>query len=240
MPISILEVGRVFTVGAFFFMENKIWEDVVGWEGLYQVSNFGEIRSLDRKTGGPTKHGRVVKGKLRKPLIVRGYLSINLIDKKSGKSTRNGVHVFVAHAFIPNPENKPCVNHKDGNKQNNHVSNLEWCTHRENSIHAWSIGLNKPYSPTKEHRDKLRKSALIHKSLQKWQNENKDKMKQMALLASLLQAKKVNQLSKDGTFIKTWESAAEANRVMGVSASSISRCAKGKIKTSGGFKWEYA
>lgn len=79
----------------------------------------------------------------------RGYFSVNLY--KHGKRTTKGVHVLVAEAFIPNPDGKPEVNHKDGNNQklsinllNNHVSNLEWVTHKENCEHAWRTGLQRP------------------------------------------------------------------------------------------------
>lgn len=72
----------------------------------------------------------------------KGYLSVDLY--KDGKRVTRGVHRLVAEAFIPNPENKPEVNHKDGNKHNNSISNLEWVTKKENVRHAWDNGLVKP------------------------------------------------------------------------------------------------
>ena len=72
----------------------------------------------------------------------RGYFSVDLY--KHGERTTKGVHVLVAEAFIPNPDGKPEVNHKDGNKLNNHVGNLEWVTHKENCEHAWRTGLQRP------------------------------------------------------------------------------------------------
>ena len=219
----------------------EIWKDIVGWEGLYEVSNLGNIRSADRVIAGPNPCGRRIKGRLRKTLIARGYVSINLLDKKTGRSTRNSVHRFMAEAFIPNPENKPEVNHKNGIKHDNRLENLEWVTRSENSLHAWETGLVKKRFRTEEQKQKMKiASKDRHKNLLGWKNKNKDKMKEMALAASLSQVKKVNQLSKDGTFIKQWGSLTEASKGTNSPLSTISKCAKGKLETSGGFRWQYA
>lgn len=90
------------------------WRDVVGYEGLYQVSSFGNVKSLFRYK------------KILKPVIRNGYESVGLCkDKKAKYAT---VHRLVAEAFIPNPKNLPIVNHRDESKLNNYVKNLEWCT----------------------------------------------------------------------------------------------------------------
>lgn len=112
------------------------WRDIKGYEGYYQVSNKGRVRSLDRIVNAPEKFGgsRIVKGQiLALPLRV-GYPSIGLF--KNGKGEILYVHRIVAEAFIPNPENKPEVNHKDANRTNNNVENLEWVTHLENMQHS--------------------------------------------------------------------------------------------------------
>lgn len=221
--------------------EIEIWKDVVGWEGFYLVSNFGRIRSLDRIVkGGSNQNGRLIKGRIRKTIISKGYVSVNLLDKNNGKSTRNSVHVFVAKAFIPNPENKPCVNHIDGNKQNNNVYNLEWCTYTENARHAINTGLKKPHKLTDAQKQNIKQKAKLYTHLKEWQINNKNKMKEMALNASLSQCKKVNQLDMDGKFIKQWNSLADAARAINSKAVYVWRCAKGNQKSAKGFRWEYA
>lgn len=110
----------------------EIWKDVKGYEGIYQVSNLGRIKSLSRNT----KNQYAYKEKIIKQIKdKRGYLIVN-IKKRATK-----VHRIVAEAFIPNPNNLPQVNHIDGNKLNNNVDNLEWCTQKENIQHGWKIGL---------------------------------------------------------------------------------------------------
>ena len=110
----------------------EIWKDVVGYEGYYQVSNLGRVRSLDRvitdKRGVVKNHKGFVK-KLTPGN--HGYMTAEL--SRDGKHTRCLVHRLVAEAFIPNKENLPSINHKDENKHNNHVGNLEWCTHKYNN-----------------------------------------------------------------------------------------------------------
>lgn len=224
-------------------MENQeeIWKDILNWEGIYQVSNLGNIRSLDRNIPNYSLNGRLLKGRLRKPLIIKGkYISINLADKKTARFTRNSVHRFVAEAFIENPYNKPCVNHKDGNKHNNKAENLEWCTYEENNKHARETGLLKPVKMSEELKKRLSIINKGGKNLKEWQKNNKEKIIKNALAASLSQVKKVNQMDKNMVFIKQWSSIMEASRATNASASCIVKCAKGKLNTSGGYKWQYA
>ena len=120
----------------------EIWKDIKNYEGLYQVSSNGAVKSLPRKV--INKHGNVqtYPGKLLKPDVYvtphSHYLRVTL--SKQHRTLRQSVHRLVAEAFIPNPGNKPCVNHLDNDATNNTVGNLEWCTHSENMIHAQKQG----------------------------------------------------------------------------------------------------
>jgi len=117
------------------------WRDVVGYEGYYQVSNLGRIKGLERivicnKKGNTKK----LKEKMMSQSCTKDYLSINL--RMNGKVSFFTVHRLIAIAFIPNPENKPEVNHIKGNKYDNRIWMLEWSTKSENGKHAFQLGLS--------------------------------------------------------------------------------------------------
>jgi uncharacterized protein YerC len=121
----------------------ETWKDIEGYEGLYQVSNLGRIKSFDKTIMVKIKNQNIVtkKGKILKPNNNNnsGYNKVTL--SKEGTNKPFTIHRLVAKAFIDNPENKPFVNHKDGNKLNNCVSNLEWVSLKENTQHAFENGL---------------------------------------------------------------------------------------------------
>lgn len=120
----------------------EVWKEIEGYEGLYEVSNFGRIRSLDRVAITYSNGGtQVRKGRIRVGTVDKSTGYVKLLLCKNAVQVSYTLHRLVALAFIPNPENKPHVNHKDGNKANNHVDNLEWCTALENVQHAISTGL---------------------------------------------------------------------------------------------------
>ena len=112
----------------------EIWKDIKGYDGKYQISNYGRVKSLLRYK------------KILKPILqTKGYFYVSLCKPNKNFT----IHRLVAEEFIPNPENLPCVNHKDENKHNNHVDNLEWCTYEYNNNYGTC-------------RERIRKSLLNH------------------------------------------------------------------------------
>ena len=120
--------------------QNEEWKPISGFEGHYEVSNYGDIRSVDRTISRPKQGDFVKKGQLLTQYVTpKGYCRTQL---QVGDKCKNVmVHYIVAKAFIPNPKGKPTINHIDGCKTNNYVSNLEWATNSEQLIHAYDNGL---------------------------------------------------------------------------------------------------
>ena len=114
-------------------MEEEIWRDIENYEGFYQVSNQGRIKSLDRYVNSKNGSVQLKKGKILKPNIDNGgYLGVSLQFNSKVKFVR--IHRLVAITFIPNPNNLPIVLHKDDNPANNNVDNLKWGTHQDNKV----------------------------------------------------------------------------------------------------------
>jgi len=118
----------------------EVWKSVIGYEGIYEISSIGNLKSLNRKIKHRTKKGFAIKKELiLKSTNSNGYKLFIL--SKDGFSSSVSVHRLIAKAFIPNPKNKPQVNHINGIKTDNRVENLEWCTNSENVNHAINTGL---------------------------------------------------------------------------------------------------
>lgn len=200
------------------------WKAIKGFEGLYEVSDLGNIKSLNY-------NHTIGNVKLLKPVKNKGdYFQVTLYKDKIQFIKK--IHRLVAQAFIPNPENKPQVNHIDGNKQNNTVSNLEWTTSQENVIHSWENGLSVMTEETK------RKLSELHRGKHHTE-ESKKKMSE---------SRKGKRTGKDSPFAKKvicittgeiFDCIKDAERKYNVDSSSIVRCCKGTQKSSKGFKWEY-
>ena len=121
----------------------EIWKSIEGFEGYYEVSSYGRVRSLSRQLTKRKLNGRILKFGLSGGRMGRKYPTVQL-----GRKNHALIHRLVAKAFVPNPKAKREVNHKDGDKLNNHYDNLEWCTRKENTQHAskarllWDNGIH--------------------------------------------------------------------------------------------------
>lgn len=150
-------------------------------------------------------------GNIRRQYVDRaGYARVYLKTKSGMK--RFLVHRIIAMCFIPNPNSKPCVNHIDGDKLNNSVENLEWCTYSENEHHSYHV-LGKKVSMSH-----MRKIQQIHADSS---------------------SKKVDQISEDGEVVAVFDSQAKASKETGISQGNISECCNGKRKIAGGYKWAF-
>jgi len=117
-------------------MHKEEWRDIKGYEGIYKISNKGNVKSLCRIS----RHGRFIKEKILKPAKDKdGYILVTLC--KNGRQKTSKVHRLVCCAFVNNIDNKPCVNHKNGIKNDNTVDNLEWVTIKENTQHSYDNNL---------------------------------------------------------------------------------------------------
>lgn len=181
-----------------------VWKDIPGYEGLYQASTDGRIRSTFR-------YKKVLKPNKQK----NGYYSVQLFKNKIGK--RILLHRLIALTFIENPYNKAQVNHKDENKQNNCVDNLEWTTAKENMNYG---------TRTKRQVSKI--------------DYNTNNRKLIARENGKRVSKSVSQYSKTGELINVFDSGKDASRATGINHSHILECCAGKrYKTVGGYVWKY-
>lgn len=184
----------------------EIWKDVHGYDGLYQVSNTGRVRKLRFINNRVNKEKTFL---ITPQLLDTGYYKVMLY--KDGKYKNALVHRLVACAFIPEETGRTCVNHKDGNKENNFVSNLEWCTYGENMKHAYRTGLAKAAATG-------RFGANSYKSIPV---EMLDK--------------------NTGAVIARFGSLIDGAKYIGTENSGhICSCCKGRLKSAHGYKWRYA
>ena len=197
----------------------EIWKPVIGYEGLYEVSSLGRVRSLDRIDS----NNHPLNGVILKPYISNsGYLLVGLY--KQQKRDRKLLHRLVAEAFIPNPENKPEIDHINTIKTDNTVflnedgsvnyekTNLRWVTKKEN--------MNNPLTKTK--------MQINARKPSKGKYGKKHH-----------RSKPIIQYDKEGNFIKEWECANDVERVLGISNKHIGSVCLGKRKSCGGYIWKY-
>lgn len=149
------------------------WKDIPNYDGYYQVSNYGNIKSLNRVIMRKDNKPYTQKEKILKPAKNNKGYNICVLTKNM-KSKTFSIHRLVAEAFIPNPKNLPQVNHKDGNKQNNRVDNLEWITNYDNIQHSIRTGIRKIDKIIKAMNDKVKIPVNQYnkngKFIRKWQS----------------------------------------------------------------------
>ena len=205
----------------------EIWVDIEGYEDFYQVSNQGRIRSVEREIYKSNNTKQISKSYILKFEKGKGYNYVHLF--KNGLRKRIAVHRLVAEAFIPNPENKPEVDHINTIRDDNRVENLRWVTRKENMENP----LTKEKLKSEETKKKRSES-------QKGKSKGKPKTQETKDKIGKANSIKVVQLDKDtNELIKIWNSAKEAEREGGFANNNINKCCRGKYKTHKGYKWMY-
>lgn len=198
-------------------MEQEIWKDISEYEGYYVISNFGRVKSVERYVpqGNSMRHVRESIKKIN--IGAYGYPCVTLCKER--KSRAIPIHRLLARAFIPNPGNKPYIDHIDTDKTNYSLSNLRWVTPKENANNPLTMQhcIENTYNSIA-----LRKRIETRKSM-----------------PSKTSPKMVFQYSINGVFISEYESSREAERNTGVKASSIRLVCQGKCFSAGGYIWKY-
>ena len=202
-------------------MKEEIWKDIKGYEGYYQISNMGRVKSLERTVRSGRGCYRTVSEKILKAGD-NGHGYLYVILRKDGKDKTCRINRLVAQAFLENPDNLPEVNHKNEDKTDNRVENLEWCSKLYNIKYGTGI---------KRRADKLKGRKLSEEHKKKIAEKNRNNTKR---------CKPIFSVSKESGLIMWWQSAKEASRQLGIPQCNICACCKGRQKSAGGHIWFYA
>lgn len=207
-------------------MKQVEWRPVVGYEGLYEVSDMGEVKSLARTCKTRGGGDKPVHERILIPCVIRGYKNV-VLCRGGNEHKHKLVHRLVAEAFLPNPDGKPVVEHLDCNSLNNSVENLRWSTQKENC--------NNPISRSRN------SSRKIGEANGQYGRRNEQ----------IANSRRVACFTKDGDFVAVYPSVAEAERETGIRSSGIIACALGTKKldkrdgryytkkSAGGYIWRY-
>lgn len=183
----------------------EIWKDIIGYEGRYAVSNLGNVKSLHFY--GKNCNTKDNGAKMLKPILKsNGYYVVSISQRQVH------VHRLVAEAFIDNPDNKPCIDHINTITTDNRVSNLRWCTPKENLLNPIS--------------SKRRLEGVRRVSKGKFGVESH-------------KHRSIFQYSLEGKFIKEWGCISDASRALGIDTGCLTRAAQGKQAYTGGYIWRY-
>lgn len=182
------------------------WRNIEGYEGLYKISNLGRVKSLNYRHTG--------KEKILTPQQRCGYPFVTLF--KDCKRKQYNIHRLVAQAFIPNPDNKPCIDHINTDRTDVSLENLRWVTPKEN--------MNNPLTIKKQRLANIGNKNPMYGKCGKLNHKSKP----------------ILQFVLDGKLVRKWDSATQVERELGFNQRNISSCCRGKRKTAAGFKWGYA
>lgn len=211
------------------------WRDIEGFEGLYVISNYGRIKSIQRNI--IRRNGSIdpIRERILKYKKARGYDSVDL--HKDGKISHFRVARLVSMTYIDNPFCLPQVNHKDCNVHNNMVSNLEWCTAKYNNNYA---DHNKKLSETRKHLAAMDgfRQKLSNTAKRIWENPSNSMLANLRRM-SVMNKKRVAQYTLDGKLVKTFDSLADAYRATGIWSQNIGRVCRGLSESTHGYKWSY-
>ena len=227
----------------------EIWKPIAGFEGLYEISSLGRVKNVPhwvtrdyiRNNGEHIIDRLFIKEKILNPKRkyphskrTKGgeqcYLGHAL--RKGGKYFNKLLHRLIAEAFIPNPDNKPCIDHINGDALDNRIENLRWCTYKENNNNpitkerkaVSSIGVNKGRKHTEEFKLMMSEKFKGRKIKKEWVQHS---------------FKRVFQYTTSGEFVAEYESMKEASKKVGISSGQLTDCCKGKHKTGKGYVWSY-
>lgn len=194
-------------------MEGEVWKDVVGGEGLYQVSNMGRIKRLAGHGYGKRHIDRIMKQQVNK----RPYHPPHLRMILNGVMKNTTVHRIVAKAFIPNPQNLPQIDHIDTDFYNNKVENLRWCSSFDNSNNPLTrMHIRQAVEQVKKRPDYIEKQRY-----------------------NMPHSKQVEQYDLSGVYIASFRTLSEASRNTGCTISNISRCCHGQQIQTKGYIWKF-
>jgi len=245
----------------------EIWKPIVGFEDSFEVSNYGNHRRIAYHHTN-ARNQLPLKTVLRQQKARDGYMHMPI--NYNGHKRAYPAHRIVAQAFIPNPNNYPHINHKDGNKQNNYVDNLEWVTPSMNQNHSVKIGTftprKPPYKPVGKFDKDMKLLEIYENSYKAAESVDGFATKIRACCFGIIKTyktfvfkfvdengniltpkkeggkKAVNQYDKDGNFIRRYDTIKQASLDVGVNSNQIVCCCKKRkyFKTGGGYIWEYA
>lgn len=200
----------------------EIWKDIKGYEGRFMVSNLGRVKAVPRVVIRSNNYRyRVAERILKTRISFYGY---SIVSLGGGQGLK--VHRLVAEAFIPNPENKPNIDHINTIRDDNRVENLRWVTQKENANNPLTI-------------EKCRRNCSFKRLSE---DQKKEMYRKSGLTRRTLNrttAKPILQYNRNGVLIKRWCSITEAERETKICRANIIHCARERIKLAGGFIWKY-